>query len=609
MEIGTEISQKIKTAIKTKLVEFGSYVDDELPDYIMVMIANKRSQMQMIDDLNLFLGDNSKLFCEWLHDLLLKLQEVTEGAFEVKVPLKRKSTESKPVAKADENEALKISKLSRKPSPIRMSSDTDESRKDESSQDSITNVEKKHSGKRGRSEKHHKHETKHSATIQSTITMQKRPTLPPSKQANPALLRKAMQAAQVSTTDSGEYNPEIPSSTELPVISDAETKRRKREQLMQEHKELQRLKSQQEEEETTGEPVIELQVAEDDQDDLFNTEKPTGVKDSRIVMEKSPEHDSMIDTGKKEKSKKDKKSEKRKMEEEKEESGSGNDGEANEKERNVKTKEKRKKPKFIVTLEGVGSEFEEKYEKEHSKKKRRRKSQKDEVQSEINREVPIMPVYPQLIHGVHQVPGMIPAHLNPAMPAPQPVHIPVLPSAPTPMVTAPHIPIPNTIRNVTEDMEYDDDPEKEKCRFWPDCKNGNECPYYHPDVACKHFPNCRYGKDCSYVHPRCKFGARCTSTSCPYSHEETLEAESIDTETTLCRYHPFCTRNNCPFLHPVDKPCRYGKNCTRPGCVFKHSVPPSREQLKWVAPAPPKIHVSERKFAVNEANTTALPVQ
>ena len=78
-----------------------------------------------------------------------------------------------------------------------------------------------------------------------------RPTLPPSKQANPTLLRKAMQAAQVSTTDSGEYNPEIPSSTELPAISDAETKRRKREQLMQEHKELQRLKSQQEEEETT----------------------------------------------------------------------------------------------------------------------------------------------------------------------------------------------------------------------------------------------------------------------------------------------------------------------------------------------------------------------
>ena len=52
------------------------------------------------------------------------------------------------------------------------------------------------------------------------------------------------------STDDGEYNPEIPSSSDVDTISDAEAKRRKREQLMQEHKKLQRLKSQQEEEET-----------------------------------------------------------------------------------------------------------------------------------------------------------------------------------------------------------------------------------------------------------------------------------------------------------------------------------------------------------------------
>ena len=74
-----------------------------------------------------------------------------------------------------------------------------------------------------------------------------RPTLPLSKQANPTLLKKAIEAAQVST-DNGEYNPEVPSGSEVDTISDAETKRRKREQLMEEHKKLQRLKSQQEEE-------------------------------------------------------------------------------------------------------------------------------------------------------------------------------------------------------------------------------------------------------------------------------------------------------------------------------------------------------------------------
>ena len=53
------------------------------------------------------------------------------------------------------------------------------------------------------------------------------------------------------STDDGEYNPEIPSSSDVDTISNAEAKRRKREQLMQEHKKLQRLKSQQEEEEET----------------------------------------------------------------------------------------------------------------------------------------------------------------------------------------------------------------------------------------------------------------------------------------------------------------------------------------------------------------------
>lgn len=51
-----------------------------------------------------------------------------------------------------------------------------------------------------------------------------------------------------------------------------------------------------------------------------------------------------------------------------------------------------------------------------------------------------MPVYPQLIHGVHQVPGMIPTHINhPSLPPP--VHVPVLPAHPSAMVTAPPMPV------------------------------------------------------------------------------------------------------------------------------------------------------------------------
>ena len=45
--------------------------DDELPDYIMVMVANKKSESQMTDDLSLFLGNNTTKFTSWLVSIVL----------------------------------------------------------------------------------------------------------------------------------------------------------------------------------------------------------------------------------------------------------------------------------------------------------------------------------------------------------------------------------------------------------------------------------------------------------------------------------------------------------------------------------------------------------
>ncbi|XP_071526005.1 uncharacterized protein Nab2 isoform X1 [Panulirus ornatus] len=61
------------SAIKAKLVELGTYVDEELPDYIMVLVANKKTKDQMDDDLSLFLGHNTERFTSWLHHVLQKL--------------------------------------------------------------------------------------------------------------------------------------------------------------------------------------------------------------------------------------------------------------------------------------------------------------------------------------------------------------------------------------------------------------------------------------------------------------------------------------------------------------------------------------------------------
>lgn len=79
--------------MKAKLHELGGTIDDELPDYVMIMVANKRSKQQMITDLTLFLDSQTELFVTWLHEVLTKLQEVTVQP--ALTPKKRKETKKK----------------------------------------------------------------------------------------------------------------------------------------------------------------------------------------------------------------------------------------------------------------------------------------------------------------------------------------------------------------------------------------------------------------------------------------------------------------------------------------------------------------------------------
>ncbi|CAD6991374.1 unnamed protein product [Ceratitis capitata] len=120
---GSEIGQKMRSAVKAKLVELGTggtagYIDDELPDYVMIMVANKRSKQQMIADLNLFLGSQTDLFVTWLHEVLQKLQEVTLPA--VSATKKRKA---EPKQDSISKKDRKNSKKERKNSTSKKSSD------------------------------------------------------------------------------------------------------------------------------------------------------------------------------------------------------------------------------------------------------------------------------------------------------------------------------------------------------------------------------------------------------------------------------------------------------------------------------------------------------
>lgn len=145
------------------------------------------------------------------------------------------------------------------------------------------------------------------------------------------------------------------------------------------------------------------------------------------------------------------------------------------------------------------------------------------------------------------------------------------------------------------DLSVAQKPEKllERCKYWPACKNGDECVYHHPISPCKAFPNCKFAEKCLFVHPNCKYDAKCTKADCPFTHmsrrgpvltPKPVSSPAPSSNGQLCRYFPACKKMECPFYHP--KHCRFNTQCTRPDCTFYHptiTVPP-RHALKWIRP-------------------------
>lgn len=132
MQANAEISHKVRLAIKTKLTELGAYVDDELPDYVLVMVANRRGRQDMKKELELFLGDATDRFCSWLFDVLDKIKDAKKTAQEKRPS---ESEKSEPDGKEnlddyDEEELEKVKKKSETKSS-KKSSTKDENSKSE----------------------------------------------------------------------------------------------------------------------------------------------------------------------------------------------------------------------------------------------------------------------------------------------------------------------------------------------------------------------------------------------------------------------------------------------------------------------------------------------
>ncbi|KAF9213111.1 hypothetical protein BGZ59_005887 [Podila verticillata] len=181
-------------------------------------------------------------------------------------------------------------------------------------------------------------------------------------------------------------------------------------------------------------------------------------------------------------------------------------------------------------------------------------------------------------------------------------------------------------REPSYEQEENDDVKPARCKFWPNCAQGDLCQYWHPKELCPLLPNCPSSADtCYYVHPlaeptaeqmaaaarqallqsmrsttngtgnalqssgalgstttECKFGARCTRADCMFRHSERESKQP-------CRFYPNCTKPNCPFYHPpygenlsgatmdtndnitrLPIQCKFGDMCTRQGCHFTH---------------------------------------
>ncbi|XP_027700669.1 zinc finger CCCH domain-containing protein 14 isoform X2 [Vombatus ursinus] len=725
MEIGTEISRKIRSAIKGKLQELGAYVDEELPDYIMVMVANKKSQEQMTEDLSLFLGNNTVRFTVWLHGVLDKLRSVTTEPSSLKssetnifesslpshksslgggderrhedtlLPLAVSSTRSekndsrvstssqdhrtstirqpyddgtaarlmstvKPLRELapsedvidikpepddlideDLNFVQENTLLSRKkpivtvtysssrPSveiyrppgsrntdsnahlhrlhlqqqnsvqtgkqldiqtsrsfetihlceseafsglaetyrPITKANSDKISNEEENFRkrklpvvSSVVKVKKYNNDGEEEEEEYGLRIGSVSSSVSVPAKPERRPSLPPSKQANKNLILKAISEAQESVTKTTNYST-VPQKQTVPVAPRTRTAQEESLiEVVQGQSRLPRLSPPIQLEEAKEQSLERIQGAQQRQ--LFSRLQIDPVVEETLQMSQDYyDMESMVHA--------DTRSfilKKPKLSEElvatpNQESGmktadslrvlSGRLIQT----RDLVQPDKPASPKFIVTLDGVPSPPGYMSDQEEEDVCFEGMKPINQTASTIKGLKGLRPQQSQLMNRQLDDPDVEMSELS-----------------------------------ITQK------PEKlpERCKYWPACKNGDECAYHHPTSSCKAFPNCKFAEKCLFIHPNCKYDAKCTKPDCPYTHASrripVLPPKPAPTPTTtssssqLCRYFPACKKMECPFYHP--KHCRFNTQCTRPDCTFYHpaiTVPP-RHALKWTRP-------------------------
>ncbi|CAG9826711.1 unnamed protein product [Diabrotica balteata] len=669
--VGAEVGQKMRSAIKAKLLELHCYVDDELPDYIMVMVANRRTKAQMNEDLYLFLNEKTSPFVEWLHIVLKKLKEVTVTNPEVyKKVAKRKSSEE-PDIKIKKEKFKKYSDnvKSESNSPKRGSTqnNTDEetsntefstsifSEMNSTAAKDLEEIERKIRNVKSRlgitvdsdvdeemliklkTEKvktetpvHKENSVEREVELQiedqgtdpmddsdhqtsytpekpkrpSPITFEKEDfsTTPPRKSSVLSRLGK-----RVSSSDTDSKKRRL-------SLSDAEFKSRKRGSDRHSSKDEKKHKrSRNDRDRSDGRRSDDRRVSRSKRDSIGSEEarkrsdksvhSRLGVM-SKIHIPEKPSEEPEIEDELRTRAV-------RSMVKVKPRSLPAISSQPN---KNLLLKAVAEANKSVSETISASSKTFPRLSEDSSddapstrKLSKRSKSkirniilaQVSKDGSDTNDEEKEFEYVPKPIkrNNSDDLPEYVPSSRKSIEESLEKETAVVKPrisakarlsakKSPSPIFfdnvstkVSKKIDVPDSLLTVHPPASVKT---QERCKYWPNCRQGDKCEFVHPSAACEAFPNCKYGEKCMFLHPSCKFGASCTKRDCQYSHANSasLAMKLPVVQPQICRFFPKCTNITCPFFHP--KLCKFGKYCKNQAeCPFSHPSSVKKSSLTW----------------------------
>ncbi|XP_049468320.1 zinc finger CCCH domain-containing protein 14 isoform X3 [Panthera uncia] len=601
MEIGTEISRKIRSAIKGKLQELGAYVDEELPDYIMVMVANKKSQDQMTEDLSLFLGNNTIRFTVWLHGVLDKLRSVTTDPSSLKASdtnifdnnvSSNKSSFGRGDERRHEAAVPPLAVASTRP-------EKRDSRVSTSSQEQkATNVRQTYDDGAATRLMSTVKPLREPAPSEDVIDIKPEPDDLIDEDLNFVQENPLSQKKPTVTLTYGSSRPSI-EIYRPPASRNADSGAHlNRLQFQQQQNNIHAAKQpdlQNSRVYETGRLCEQevLNSLEETYSPFFrNNSEKMSIEEENFRKRKLPVVSSVVKV----------KKFNHDGEEEEEDDDCGSRTGSISSSVSVPAKPERrpslppsKQANKNLILKAIS-------EAQESVTKTTNYSTVSQKQT-----LPVAPrtrtsqeeLLAEMVQGQSRTPRISPPikeeetkgdNIEKSQGAPQRQLLSRLQIDPVMAETL------QISQAEMSELSVAQKPEKllERCKYWPACKNGDECAYHHPVSPCKAFPNCKFAEKCLFVHPNCKYDAKCTKPDCPFTHmsrripvlplKPAVTTPAPPSSSQLCRYFPACKKMECPFYHP--KHCRFNTQCTRPDCTFYHptiTVPP-RHALKWIRP-------------------------